>query len=648
MSNLKKMLLKKWYIYVFTAVIFIKVVSLNYAIKLESKYINVMLLLGCLGSALLLMSFCFFMSRRHSAVYFFVIDILVSLILLTDTVYNRYFSDVTSFALLKQAHLVGEVGDSVKNLLRPADFLYFADLPVLIPLWKHKNAKLSGAIDLDKPVKSGKRNGFSVKAVSFLFIFAAGFIMCFASAFALDMEQPGILHTIYDKKYVVKNIGDLNFHGVDIYRYVSRNVFGKNKISDDEKDDIKQWYDQKNKGSNAKYNNSMDGKNLIVVQLESFQGFVLNRSINGQEITPNLNKLSKESLVFDNYYCETAWGGTSDAEFLSNVSLLPSREGSVYYQYAGDTYESLVSELKKKGYYTSVMHANRPGFWNRTEMYKSMGFDKYENENDYSIDDVVGMGLSDESFFKQSVSKLESYKQPFYSFMISLSSHYPFTDENGKIPSTLDTGEFNGKFMGNYLNSVRYTDSAIGELIDLLKKDGLWDNSVVVFYGDHKAIPEENEGELAKLLYGTDSMTPLQWFNSQKVVSMIHFPESKVKKHLSITAGELDLYPTLANLFGCDAKYALGRDLLNSKEGFMMTRDRGWADNNAAYIQSIDKVVDIKTGAELNPDKYESQFAKAKEYLKVSDATIEHNLIHYFNEDEDEVASVKEWKNSLD
>ncbi|WDC83692.1 hypothetical protein PL321_14080 [Caloramator sp. mosi_1] len=85
----------------------------------------------------------------------------------------------------------------------------------------------------------------------------------------------------------------------------------------------------------------MKGKNLIVVQLEAFQGFLLNKKIDGIEITPNLNKLAKESLVFDNCFYQTAYGGTSDAEFLMNNSLLPIREGAVYYQYAGNNYEAL-------------------------------------------------------------------------------------------------------------------------------------------------------------------------------------------------------------------------------------------------------------------------------------------------------------------
>lgn len=630
MQNVRQHMAEAWDIILFSLLMFVKVMSLNNNIGLTGQLWSIELGLGCLGSALILVSLTAGFKRRRRIIFLLIIDTAISLIVVTDIVYNRYFSDVTSVALIKQAQLIGEVGDSVKNLIHIRDFIYFIDILAFIPLW---------------PVlkKRGLLRGYRPLLQRFVLcicLLLAGCGAVFASALALNRDQPGILRTMYDKKYVVGKIGDINYHTVDMYRYMKSNILGMEKISDEQKYDIEQWFNEKNTAGNAKYYGALSGRNLIVVQLEAFQSFVLNRSINNQEITPNLNSIAKESLVFDNYYYQTAFGGTSDAEFLSNVSLLPYKEGSVYYQYAGDTYDSMISGFKQKGYYTSVMHANRPGFWNRTQMYKSLGFDNFENEENFLIDDIVGLGLSDESFFKQAVSKLEGYKQPFYTFMISLSSHYPFRDDSGKLDGIIDTGEFNGQLMGDYLNSVKYTDNAIGQLVSMLKKDGLWDNSVVVFYGDHSAIPYENRDQLARLLYGREEMTPLEWFNAQKVVAMIHFPGSTVKKHDTTTACEMDLYPTMANLFGFKAPYALGRDLLNTKEGFMVTRDRGWADNNVAYIQSIDKIVDIKTGKELEPGQYESQSEKAKKYLEVSDATIEHNLIYYFKGDPEGLAAI--------
>lgn len=624
MKRFRSMLLSVSDIFIFSIILFLKVISLNYGLKLVDHQ-DKQLMLGCLGSVLLIAALLSIFDIKKRVKLLIAADAIISLILMADLVYNRYFYDVTSVALLKQVKLVGEVKDSVKALIRPRDFVYFIDLLVLIPLYNKFKVKINSF--------SGRLT-IKFRAAMLTMLLILGYSFSYNSVLALQRDQPDILKTFYDKKYIVKKIGGLNFHIFDFYRYISNDVLNKNKIGEEEKNEINQWFGEKESAKVKKYDGVMEGKNLIVVQLEAFQGFVLNKSINGQEITPNLNRLAKESLVFDNYFYQTAWGGTSDAEFLTQNSLLPAREGAAYYQYAGNTYDSMVQQFKNKGYYTSVMHANRPGFWNRTNMYMSLGFDKYESEKDYAIDDTQGLGLSDKSFFKQSVDKIEEYKSPFYSFMISLSSHFPFKDQDDKIKDILDVGEFEGQLMGDYLKSVRYTDEAIGELIENLKKEGIWDNSVVVFYGDHSAIPFEKRDQIARLLYSKNDLTPLEWFEAQKVVAIAHFPEGKIKGHKSITGGQMDMYPTLSNVFGLEAKYALGRDLLNNKDGFIVLRDGTWANNNVVYLKSIDKVVDRKTGKELNNDDYISEFEMAYNYLRHSDAVIENNLIKGFKSNE--------------
>lgn len=620
MRRLKHGFLSASDVLVFIILMFIKVISLNFAIKVINQSTG-WLILGCLGSVILIASITSIFPKGKRLKLMILFDIIISCILMIDLVYNRYFYDVTSVALIKQAGLAGEVKSSVGALIHVTDFLYLIDIIALIPLYKIVKARI------DKLPKVS----IKFRAALLVVLMVTGYTLSYNSVEALNKSQPGILKTLYDKKYVVATIGDLNFHVVDFYKYLSNNVLKNQKLTDNEVEQVNQWYKNKNKSiKNIEYAGKMKGKNLIVVQLEAFQGFVLNTKVNGQEITPNLNKLAKDSKVFDNYFYETSGGGTSDAEFLSNVSLLPVRDGSVYYQYANNEYDSMPKKFKEDGYYTSVMHSNRPGFWNRSNMYKSLGFDVYENEKNYNIDDVQGMGLSDKSFFKQSVEKMTAYKQPFYSFMITLSSHFPFKDSNDKIKDILNVGEFEGTLMGDYLKSVKYTDEAIGEFVNELKAKGLWDNSVVVFYGDHLAIPSDKKDQIAKLLYNKNDLTELEWRNAQKVVMMMHFPKNEIKGHSDITAGQMDLYPTIANLFGFKADYAVGQDLLNAKNGFYLNRDGVWADNNAIYLKDSDKVVNIKTGKEYEKNDYVNEFQKTLEYYTNSDATIIHNLIPSF------------------
>jgi lipoteichoic acid synthase len=620
MKNIRNVIFNVADILIFIVIMFIKVISLNITLKLvdnEAFY----LITGSLGSVLVIAAIMCIFNVKNRVKFLIITDFIISFILFADIVYNRYFYDVTSMALLKQASLIGEVGDSVKALLRFSDFIYFIDIVLLIPMYK----------GLKKRLKISHGMNIRSRAIFLVVFLTIGYTLSYNSVRALEKRQPGITKTLYDKKWIVKSVGDLNFHMVDFYNYFSNNVLKKEKITESQKHDINNFYIQKNSSTDVKkYTGIMDGKNLIVIQLEAFQGFVLNTKINGQEITPNLNKLAKESLVFDNYYYQTAWGGTSDAEFLSNTSMLPAREGAAYYQYSGNEFDSMIKHFNDKGYFTSVMHANRAGFWNRTNMYKSLGFNAYENENNFVLDDMQGLGLGDKSFFKQAVGKMKAYDQPFYSFLITLSSHFPYKDSYDKIKNILDVGEFEGKLMGDYLKSVKYTDEAIGDFISELKKEGLWDNSVVVFYGDHSAIPQDKSDQMAKLLYNKDSLTSYEWIELQKVVSMIHFPGEELKGHKKITAGQLDLYPTIANLYGFESKYAFGQDLLNSKNGFVVNRNGIWANNNVIHLGIEEKVVDLKTQRELAKGDYLLDFERAYQYMKISDTTLDHNLIKEF------------------
>jgi lipoteichoic acid synthase len=387
--------------------------------------------------------------------------------------------------------------------------------------------------------------------------------------------------------------------------------------------------DQSN--STNDYTNIGKGKNLIVVQLESFQNIMLNRKIGNEEVTPNLNKLAKESIVFNNYYYQTAIGRTADAEFLSNTSLMPLGSGAVYYLYPNNKYITTASELKKQGYYTAVLHANKPNFWGRSSMYKSMSFDKFESSDNYNVtpNNVIGLGLEDKAFFKQSVEKIKSYPKPFYSFLITLTSHYPFKDI--KTDNIINIGQYENTLIGDYLKNVRYTDEAIGMFIQELKDAGLWDNSIVVFYGDHNAIPYDNKNELAQYLYGKDNMNEAQWLSNQKVVSMIHIPGLNKQVSVDKVSGQIDLQPTLANMYGFTNSYALGHDIFGPKNSLITFRNEDVITaGNIAYIKSLDKVINLETGQELNKESYLSSINGADQINKNSDLIIENDLLNRF------------------
>ena len=112
-------------------------------------------------------------------------------------------------------------------------------------------------------------------------------------------------------------------------------------------------------------------------------------------------------MYFNNFYTQVSVGTSSDTEFTFNTSLMPANIGTAFSDYADKEYVTIPKLLKEKGYYSFAMHANNGEYWNRRVMHKNLGYDELIAKDQYEIDEVIGLGLSDASFFRQSVQKLK-------------------------------------------------------------------------------------------------------------------------------------------------------------------------------------------------------------------------------------------------
>jgi lipoteichoic acid synthase len=451
--------------------------------------------------------------------------------------------------------------------------------------------------------------------------------------YEVSKAQPTLLTAMSNRIYLTKMIGNIDFHVVDVYNFISTSIKNSKKLPDSRVNEIRSYLENNNKDNGQSVmKGKYDGKNLIVIQVEALQQFVINQKVNGNEITPNLNRWIKKSMYFDNYYYQVAGGTTSDAEFMSNNSLYPAQSGAAYYTYSGNTYDSLAIALKKKGYYTSAMHGNSEGFWNRNVMYKAEGFDDFFGEHSYNIDEIIGLGLSDESFLNQSIEKMNKFEQPYYSFIVTLTSHFPYDAEDKY--GDFDVGEYEDTFMGNYLKAIHYTDEQLGNFLDTLEKNGTLENSVVVIYGDHFAIPKNK----ADQLYEFENITnpnDYDWFKYQKVPLIMHFPDgtnSGVVNH-DYTC-QMDLYPTLANLFDIKNPYMFGEDMLNNNSGKVIFRNGSFIDGKYLYVSWTNTYYDLDTGKIVKETpELKAENARYNKELQYSDDLLNHNLMKDFLED---------------
>lgn len=593
------------YIIFFAGAIFCKAVFMQFQSHISftplfSK-INMYMALSTVGFVLILFSILFILYSRNK-VLFLIANIFLSVFLFADAMYFRYYSTIISVPVLSNARFLGSIGDSAASLLRRSDILYFIDLPLFL---------LYPIIFRKKAIKSSILSRLIISVVAF----ALG-----VTAFSIAKSQNDM--SVYDNNYIVKNFGIGYFHFYDTKRFIAEDLLRDKSLSSKEEQDIKNFLDKKSENLTGNYKGIAKGKNLIVLQVEALQQFVIGLKINGKEVTPNLNKLIGDSAYFNNIYVQVAGGNTSDAEFMTNNSLYAAKEGVAYFRYATNNYNSLPQILKKSGYKSYAAHAYTPSFWNRTEMYKAVGFDDFISQNDMVLDEYIGWGgwaLSDDSFYRQTFKAIDTSK-PFYSFLITLSGHHPYTYFEDK--KNFDVGEYDKTYLGKYLKAQNYADAAIGRLVEKLKAEGLYDNSLLVIYGDHYGLPKAQSEDMLKLLKVSDGK--LDWAKLQKVPVIMHCSglDSQV---IEKTGGQVDLYPTILNLMGSDHYYGLGKDLLNSDKSYAVLRNSSVITDEFIYFSDDDKVFNFKTGEQLDKAAYSEKIHQYQEDLRISDLILEKN-----------------------
>ena len=570
-----------------------------------------------LGSLLVLTSLSLLCNTKGKLWYMSVLNILITIIVFINVMFFRYFGDLISIPLITQASVVGDIGGSMFELLHYSDLFLIVDfffLPIIIKVLKGKVR--------DEKVARGRL----WITISY---FAIGVMLVFLSFSQLIKSQPTILQTFYDRVYVAQNIGILNYHGADAYAFAMQSLDENNVLDNKKSQEIFEYFENKNQknDSSKKLFGVGSGKNLVVIQLEAIQQFVINSSINGKEITPNLNKLVASGIYFDNYYYQTAGGGTSDAEFAANVSMFAMKEGAVYIRKPGNDYYSLPIQLKEEGYSTLAMHGYKPGFWNRSVIYKNLGFDEFYNKDNMEENELLGMGISDKDFFKQAIEKLKTQKQPYHAFLITLSSHFPYDNDKSKY-SNFDVGKYKDTLLGDYFEAVHYTDEALGGFVEALQSSGMLDDTILAIYGDHHGIPKDNMNDLAEFL-GKESLSTMEWQLLQKVPMIIKIPGADHKIE-SNTGGSVDFMPTILNLMGIDASNqpSLGSDLLNSKEGMVTLRNGSFVTKNMVYISNENICYDRATGKKLEASQYSQYKQEAERMLDYSDTMIKFNLVN--------------------
>ncbi|WP_368657960.1 LTA synthase family protein [Metabacillus halosaccharovorans] len=595
----------------------------GFDLKIENVMQSFILLINPLSFFLLVFGFGLFMKERIRNIYIIVVSILGTILLISNMSFYSFYNDFLTIPVLFQSSNMGDLDSSIQEIVKPSYFLMFVDILILIWLARKNRFKDNRAVSVKE-----RRSYFLVVCVVFMF-----------NVGLAELQRPQFLTRSFDREILVKNIGIFNFHIYD--GIVQSATTAQRALADsDELVEIQNYVNANEKEPSEEMFGIAKNRNVIFVSLESTQSFVLNETINGKEITPFLNDFLNESYNFENFYHQTEQGKTSDSEFIVANSLYPLGRGSVFFTNSENEYNATPEILKDYGYYSATFHANNETFWNRDIMYDLFEVDTFFDIDSYDItpENSFGWGLKDKEFFEQTVDLMKTLPQPFYSYSITLTNHFPFElEEEDKL---IDEYDSTSEIFNRYLQTVRYQDEALKRFVEKLKEENLYENSIIVLMGDHYGISENHNDALAQFL-GKDEITPYDTIQLQRVPFVIHIPgvTDQQPELISDISGQVDVKPTLLHLLGVDTTDMIqfGQDLFSpERKPFAVLRNGSFITED--YISVSTLCYDRESGEEIEREGtcevYEDM---AHDELSFSDKIIYGDLLRFYNKEEESV-----------
>ncbi len=609
-------------------------------------------LLADLAVILFLGSFGYLIKPKNRFNYYFIVLFFYVGLCVANIIYYQFYTSFISVDLFATASMIGQVDDSLfaKMHIKHFAFLIFLVIFVLI----HKYLKKNNYYEVLEEKETNIKYRTIIIPLIILVILLLSVSIYDIGKYAKKWNRENILRRygmyVYTVTDLIQSIHPKidNLYGYDESALAFRDYYScrwdKEKI-----------YNQ--------YTNRFKDKNLLFIHMESIQTFLIDLKINDKEVTPFLNKLTKEGLYFNKFYPQISIGTSSDTEFTLLTGLMPSSSGTVFVNYYDRKYYSMPEYFNKLGYYTFSAHANDADYWNRRVMHKQLGYqhfyakDSFEIPEDPNSDKFVGLGLSDKEFFNQFIPILKSITnehEKYFGTVITLSNHSPFNDIEayGDFDVNMEYSYVNAKgrrisgsspyledtTVGNYIKSSHYADSALKELFNSLEKEHLLDNTIIILYGDHEArIPKSD----MELLYNYDPINDrIIDSEDEEYISMENYAYDLLKntpfiiwskeetfgQTIDTTMGMYDVLPTIANMFGFKEKYSLGHDIFNDDEGIVVFPNGNVLTDSVYYSNLNEEYISLNENP-ISEDYVNNIKEYANQVLEISNGIITHNLI---------------------
>lgn len=584
--------------------------------------------------------------------YFQTVICIITAICIINAIYYTFYDSYVTVGLIESLGQVETVTGAVFDKLELIHFIY-----IIFPLiFKHIHRKLMGHnyFNYVAKIENSKKNFSTTMLLGVIFL-----CLNIVTLSGTDISR---LVKQWNREYIVERYGIVMYQMNDVFQSAQSHLFSYFGYDDAAAKFVSYYSEKEDTHQDNRYTNIYKGKNVVFVHMESMMTMFVDLQINGQEVTPNLNKLVRSGIYFKNFYPQISVGTSSDTEFTLSTSLMPALSGTVFVNYFDRDYVSVQKLLKEQGYYTFSMHANSSSMWNRAAMHKSLGYEDFYSKEYFNVtpENTIGLGLSDHDFYLQMVpyiQKIESEHTNYMGTIITLTNHTPWDggDAYGEfaVNATVDrvnpeTGEtetiqdeyLDGTRLGNYIRSAHYADLCLGEFIESIYNNNLFNNTVIVFYGDHDAKLSAKEYnylynyDLEKgvlLEEGDEGYTEYDYYDNElnrKTPLIIWTKDNKHKQEVDYYMGMIDVLPTIGNMMGFKSDYALGHDIFDIKENNTIVFPNGnFLTENVYYNNSKSEYKVLKNSAMLDESYIEERKKYAEEVLEISNGIIVYDLI---------------------
>ncbi len=505
-----------------------------------------------------------------SKIAYWTLFSLFFILFLTNTIYYSFTSFYFSFNLMLMA---GEGSSYIWDTIIHANPLIYvlAVFIVIIAVVVFKKAP-------EKKVFRPKRLG-----VIFLIFIALHLLAPLCLGFAnsnlkwSSFRNPRNIYNSYSDSNKSMRVSGL-------YEYSFRNFYitflkPKENINSEDKEFLDNIYTEEDTKQPDEYTGIFKNKNVIFLQLEGMDDWLLT-----PKTTPNLYGLMENSINFkDHYSIYTGGGSTFNSEFAVNTGFTtPVSYTENVYTLNTNTFDYTMAKLfKKEGYAVNAFHMNTSGFYSRGINYKAWGYDNYFGLQDIASYDTLDYELDRELILNKTFyDNMFKQNSKFVDYIITYTPHTPFTTskEVGQLVAEMKYGKDNVPDLSEEETAklmVGETDYMVGLLIQALKDNNLYDNTVIVAYADHylytindKTVLDKNKNTLGNLI----NHTPFFIWSSDIQ-----------PKDVNKVTMQMNILPAVLNLFGINynSNYYLGTNALaKNYKGIAFYSDYSWYDGN--------------------------------------------------------------------